>query len=89
MGNSFGRHPDGEIVSVPICVGTFSIRAKEHADEQEILAEVERLTRPVFKYLSIQVEKDPPTTWFLQNSQTRTSSSGSSGEDSAAALKQK
>jgi cation diffusion facilitator family transporter len=72
-----------------ICVGTFSIRAKEHADEQEILAEVERLTCPVFKYQSIQVEKDPPTTWFLQNSPTHTSSSGSSGEESAAALKQK
>ena len=34
-------------------------------DEQAILKNAEILCKPTFKYLNIQIEKDPPTTWFL------------------------
>ena len=47
-------------------VGTFCIRANENADEQRILEEIQLLSDPVFKHLTVQVEKDPPTTWFLK-----------------------
>ena len=47
------------------CAGTFCIRANENADEQAILENAEALCKPTFRYLNIQIEKDPPTTWFL------------------------
>ena len=47
------------------CTGTFCIRAHANADEQAILKNAEILCKPTFKYLNIQIEKDPPTTWFL------------------------
>eukprot|EP00944_MAST-04C_sp_MAST-4C-sp1_P002290 g2290.t1 len=47
------------------CAGTFCIRANENSDEQAILQNAEALCKPTFKYLNIQIEKDPPTKWFL------------------------
>ena len=47
------------------CAGTFCIRANENADEQAILQNAETMCKSTFKYLNIQIEKDPPTKWFL------------------------
>eukprot|EP00943_MAST-04B_sp_MAST-4B-sp1_P005497 g5497.t1 len=52
------------------CTGTFCIRAHENADEQAILKKAEILCKPTFKYLNVQIEKDPPTTWFLSKRNT-------------------
>ena len=56
-------------------VGTFCVRANENADEEKILEEIKLLAKPVFKHLTVQVEKDPPTTWFLKASENQNLSS--------------